>query len=209
MRSALCLGVIGIDELRVCWNTAASCKICGHQKNRFVLGCAAAYCIPAKNQHSMGYPATFKFPLLDESEMTPEVRMFMVKHGPKTSLTTQEWESYMPQALRDFDLQERGVGGGIPEEKSDDSKDNESQDDLSLGNIPSLMLWDNPYEAPAPGLGIGLSEFEFEDTSGRQEVVEERQTESRSLAIRPARTPRMLWITCGCLFVRWLMKLTG
>jgi hypothetical protein len=86
--------------------------------------------------------------LLDESKMTPEVRKFVEKHGSDTSLTTREWESYVPQALREFDIQERGVGGGIPEEKSDDGKDNESQDDLSLGNIPSLMPWDDPYEAP-------------------------------------------------------------
>jgi len=29
------------------------------------------------------------------------------------------------------------------------------------------MPWDDPYEAPELGLGIGLSEFEFEETSGR------------------------------------------
>ena len=112
-----------MDELRVCRNTAVSCKIRGHKKNKFVLGCAAAYCIPAKPQCSMGYPAAFKFPLLDESKMTPEVHKFVEKHGPDTSLTTREWESYVPQALRQFDIQERGVGGGIPEEKSDDSED--------------------------------------------------------------------------------------
>ena len=99
-----------MDNLRVCWNTAASCKISGHKKNRFVLGCAAAYCIPAKSQCSTGYPAAFKFPLmLVESKMMPEVRMFVEKHGSETSLTSCEWELYVPQALREFDLQERGV----------------------------------------------------------------------------------------------------
>jgi len=99
-----------MDKLRVYWNTAASCKISGHKKNSFVLGCAAAYCIPAKSQRSMGYPAAFKFPLmLVERKMTPEVRTFVEKHGPETSLTTCEWELYVPQALREFDLQERGV----------------------------------------------------------------------------------------------------
>jgi hypothetical protein len=76
------LGVIGTDELRICRNTAVSCKIRGHKKNKFVLGCAAAYCIPAKPQSSTGYPAAFKFPLLDESKMTPEVHKFVEKHGP-------------------------------------------------------------------------------------------------------------------------------
>jgi hypothetical protein len=99
-----------------------SCKIRGHKKKIFVLGCTAAYCIPAKKQRSAGYPAAFKFPLLDKSKMTPEVRKFVEKHGPDTSMTTREWESYMPQALMEFDLQERGLGGGIPEEKSDDAR---------------------------------------------------------------------------------------
>jgi hypothetical protein len=94
LRSALCLGVIGADELRVCRNTAVSCKIRGHKKKNFVLGCTAAYCIRAKNQRLTGYPAAFKFPLLDESKMTPKVRKFVEKHGPDTSLTTREWESY-------------------------------------------------------------------------------------------------------------------
>jgi hypothetical protein len=94
--------------------------------------------------------------LLDESKMTPEVRKFVEKHGSDTSLTKREWESYVPHALREFDIQERGVGRGIPEEKSDDGEDNESQDDLSLGNIPSLMPWDDPYEAPEPGLDSKL-----------------------------------------------------
>jgi hypothetical protein len=76
----------------------------------------------------------------------------------------------VPQALREFDIQERGVGGGIREEKSNDSKDNESHDDLSLGNIPSLMPWDDPYEAPEPGLD---SKFDFEETIGCQEMTEE------------------------------------
>jgi hypothetical protein len=165
------LGVIGTDELRICRNTTVSCKIRGHKKNKFVLGCAAAYCIPAKPQRSTGYPAAFKFPLLDKSKMMPKVRNFVEKHGPDTFLTTTcEWESYVPQALRQFDIQERGVGGGIPEEKSDDSEDIESQDDLSLGNIPSLMLWDDLYEAPEPGLD---SKFDFEETIGRQEMIEE------------------------------------
>jgi len=117
------LGVIGTDEFRVCRNLAVSCKIRGHKKNKFVLGCAVAYCIPAKRQRSTGHPAAFKFPLLDESKMTPEVRSFVEKHESDTSLTTRDWEAYMPQALRDFELQERGVGGGIPEEKSDDSNE--------------------------------------------------------------------------------------
>ena len=139
LHSSLCLGVIGTDELRVCRNTAVSCKIRRHKKSKFVLGCAAAYCIPAKKQRLTGDPAAFKFPLLDESKMTPEAHNFVEKHGSDTSLTTREWESYVPQALRDFDIQEQGVGGGIPEEKSDDSEENESEDDLSLGNIPLLM----------------------------------------------------------------------
>ena len=115
----------------------------------------------------MGYPAAFKFPLLDESKMTPEARKFVEKHGSDTSLTTSEWESYVPQALRDFDIQERGVGGGIPEEKSDDS---ESEDDLSLGNIPSLMPWDDPYEALEPVLD---SKIDVGETIGHQEMIEE------------------------------------
>jgi hypothetical protein len=163
------LGVIGTDELRVCRNTAGSCKIRGHKKNKFVLGCAAAYCIPAKNQRSTGFPAAFKFPCLDESKMTIEVRKFVEKHGSDTSLTTREWESYVPQALMEFGIQERGVGEGIPEERSDDS--DESQDDLSLGNIPSLMPWDDPYEAPEPGVD---STAEFGETIlDRQEIIRE------------------------------------
>ena len=50
------------------------------------------------------------------------VQVPLSKHGPDTSMTTCEWESYVPQALMEFDLQERGLGGGIPEEKSDDAR---------------------------------------------------------------------------------------
>ena len=71
LRSALCLGVIGTDELRVCRNTAVSCKIRRHKKSKFVLGCAAAYCIPAKKQRSAGYPAAFKFPFLSMGPIHP------------------------------------------------------------------------------------------------------------------------------------------
>ena len=170
LHGSLCLGVIGTDEFRVCRNLAVSCKIRGHKKNKFVLGCAVAYCIPAKRQRSTGHPAAFKFPLLDESKMTPEVRSFVEKHESDTSLTTRDWEAYMPQALRDFDLQERGVGGGIPEEKSNDSEEIESEDDLSLGHIPSLMPWDDPYEAPAPGLDFKMDDGE---TIGRHEMMDE------------------------------------
>jgi hypothetical protein len=73
-------------------------------------------------------------------------------------------------ALREFDIQERGIGGGIPEEKSEDSEDNESQNELPLGNIHSLMPWDDLYEAPEPGLD---TKFDFEETIGRQEMIEE------------------------------------
>jgi len=110
-----------MDKRRVCWSTAAACTIRGHQKNKLVLGCKAAYCISIRKQRSMCHPAAFKFPLLDKSKMTLEVRKFVEKHGPKTALTTCEWELYVPQALMEFELQERGLGGGIPEEKSDDS----------------------------------------------------------------------------------------
>ncbi len=94
--------------------------------------------------------------------MTLEVSKFVEDHRPKAALTTREWEAYVPQALVDFDLQERGPGGGIPEEKSNESEDDESRSDLSLGNIPSLMSWDTTYEVPEPGVGLGLSDFAFE-----------------------------------------------
>jgi hypothetical protein len=169
-----------MDKLRVCRNTAASCKIRGHKKNRFVLGCTATYCIPAKNQRSTGYPAAFKFPLLDESKMTPEVRKFVEKHGPNTSLTTRDWESYVPQALREFDLQERGLGGGISEEKSDDSKDNESTGDLSLSNIPSLMPWDDPYEPPEPEVGEVIEEMK-RLADGLQKLGDQARKDSKDV----------------------------
>jgi hypothetical protein len=70
------------------------------------------------------------------------------------------------------------------------------------------MSWDASFEAPDPGVGIGLSQFTFDETSGRQEVIEELKKLEDNLAIRPAGTPRMFWITCGCLFVRWATKLT-
>jgi hypothetical protein len=169
-----------MDELRVYWNTAASCKIRGHKKNRFVLGCTATYCIPAKSQRSTGYPAAFKFPLLDESKMTPEVRKFVEKHGPNTSLTTRDWESYVPQALREFDLQERGLGGGISEEKSDDSEDNESTGDLSLSNIPSLMPWDDPYEPPEPEVGEVIEEMK-RLADGLQKLGDQARKDSKDV----------------------------
>jgi hypothetical protein len=62
--------------------------------------------------------------------MTLEVRKFVEEHRPKTARTTREWEAYVPQALMEFDLQERGLGGGILEEKSNESKDNNSRGDL-------------------------------------------------------------------------------
>ena len=173
LHGALCLGVIGADERRVCRMTAVSCKIGGHRKTKLVLACAEAYCIPAKRQCSTGHPAAFKFPLLDESKMTPEVRKFVEEHGPKTARTTREWETYVPQALMEFDLQERGLGVGIPKEKSDKNEDNESRGGLSLGNIPSLMSWDTSFEAPELGVGLGLSQFAFEEASRRQEVNKE------------------------------------
>ena len=89
--------------------TAASCKIGRHQNNKLVLGCNAAYCIPSKKQRLTGHFVKFKFPLLDESKMMPEVRKFVEEHGPKTARTTREWETYVPQALMEFDLQERGA----------------------------------------------------------------------------------------------------
>ncbi len=134
-----------------------------------------ALLIPAKKQRSMGHPAAFKFPLLDESKMTLEVRRFVEEHRPETARTTRKWEAYVPHALMEFDLQERGLGGGIPEEKSNESKEDDSRGDLSLGNIPSLMSWDTSYEAPELGVGLGLSQFTFEEASGRQEVIEELQ----------------------------------
>jgi hypothetical protein len=79
--------------------TAVSCKIGGHRKTKLVLGCAAAYCIPAKKQRSTGHPAAFKFPLLDASKMTLEVCKFVEDHRPEAALTTREWEAYIPQAL--------------------------------------------------------------------------------------------------------------
>ena len=62
LNSALCLGVIGTDKRRVCQMTAASCRISGHQKNKLILGCDAAYCIPTKKQRSTGHPVAFKTP---------------------------------------------------------------------------------------------------------------------------------------------------
>ena len=35
------------------------------------------------------------------------------------------------------------------------------------------MSWDTLYEAPEPGVGLELSQFAFEEASGRQEVIEE------------------------------------
>ena len=139
LHSTLCCGVIGTDKHRVCRMTAVSCKTGGHRKTKLVLGCAAAYCIPAKKQRSTGHPAAFKFPLLDKSKITLEVCKFVEDHGPEAALTTREWEAYVPQALMEFDLQERGLGGGIPEEKPNKSEHNDSRGNLSLGNIPSLM----------------------------------------------------------------------
>ena len=126
LHGALCLGVTGTDKRRVCQMTAvSSCKIGGHQKTKLVLGCNAAYCIPAKKQHSMGHPAAFKFPLLDKSKMTLEDCKFVEEHGPETARTMCKWEAYVPHALMKFDLQERGLGGGIPKEKSNESKEDE------------------------------------------------------------------------------------
>ena len=42
LHGSLWLGVIGTDEFRVCRNLAVSCKIRGHKKNKFILGCAVA-----------------------------------------------------------------------------------------------------------------------------------------------------------------------
>jgi hypothetical protein len=105
--------------------------------------------------------------------MTPEVCKFVEEHGPETARTTREWKTYVPQALMEFDLQERGYGVGIPKEKSDNSKDNESRGDLPLGNNLSLMSWDTFFEALEPGVGLELSQLTFEEASGRQEVIEE------------------------------------
>ncbi len=65
LHGALCLGVIGTNKRRVCRMTTVSCKIGGHRKTKLALGCAAAYCIPAKKQRLTGHPAAIKFPLLD------------------------------------------------------------------------------------------------------------------------------------------------
>ena len=167
LNSALCLGVIGTDKPRVCRMAAALCKIGGHRKNKLFLGSNATYCIPAKKQRLMAHPAAFKFPLLDKSKKMPTVHKIVEEHGPETALITCNWESYIPPALMEFDLQERGLGRKcIPEEKSDDSKDGEeSRGDLSLHNIPSLMSWDAPFEAS--------EQVSFEEESGREKVVEE------------------------------------
>ena len=86
-----------MDKHRVCQTTTASCRIGGHQKSKLALGCNAADCVPAKKQRLMAHPAAFKFPLLGKSKMTPKVCKFVEEHGPKTAITTREWESYIPQ----------------------------------------------------------------------------------------------------------------
>ena len=110
LSSSLCLGVIGADEFRVCLSPALVCKTFSRKKFKLALGCDVAYCIPTRNQCSIGLPAGFCMPLLDASNMTDEVRELVEDQSLKGALTTREWELFIPQALLKVEFEQRGLG---------------------------------------------------------------------------------------------------
>jgi len=136
------------------------CKTFSCKKFKLALGCNVAYCIPTRNQCSIGLPAGFCMPLLDASNMTDEVRELVEDQSLKGALTTREWELFIPQALMKVEFEQRGLGpNAIPEEKSqeeDEGYEAEDMDDLMPLNIQSLLFkWDDPITVPDPAVKQG------------------------------------------------------
>ena len=100
----MCLGFIGKDRSRICRDVG--CKTAAHKVNRAILGCDAAYCIPAARPKVFGSACcAFLHPRLDRSMLVDSVRANL--EDLAFEHTTREWEAYIANAWHKYGLYER------------------------------------------------------------------------------------------------------
>ena len=146
---SMCLGFIGKDRSRICRDVG--CKTAAHKVNRAILGCDAAYCIPAARPKVFGSACcAFLHPRLDRSMLVDSVRADL--EDLAFERTTREWEAYIANAWHEYGLYERAQEQAAvqPEESSDE--DASSEGDVSFDVLPE-------YRFKTP------KEFEWEDSS--------------------------------------------